>query len=170
MRPVAKRKHAGGEGPRIANRKARRNFHVVEVVECGIELTGTEVKSLRDGQARIDDGYARIHGGELFLIGTSIATYPNARGVLQHDPLRDRKLLLHRRQIAQLQTHVNQKGKTLVPLAIYFKGGWAKCELGVAVGKRSYDKREAIRKRDQEREMANPRGTPRGGRRAGRSR
>jgi len=141
--------HKGG----IANRKARYKFHILERVECGLSLTGTEVKSLRAGQVSLDEGYARIRGGEVFLVGVNIATYRSAAGTLQHDPLRDRKLLLRRRQIAQLETHVKQKGKTLVPLAIYFKKGWAKCELGVAVGKRQYDKREAIKKREQQREM-----------------
>ena len=139
---------------RIANRKARHAFHIVEKVECGLTLMGTEVKSLRLGQAKIDDGYARIDGGEVLLIGVNIALYPNASGKLQHEPTRDRKLLLHRRQIALLRTHVKQKGKTLIPLAVYFKGPWAKCEIGVAVGKRHYDKREALRKRDQQREIA----------------
>ena len=151
---MAKKKPSTSGGVRIVNRKARHDFHILEVVECGLELTGTEVKSLRSGRAKIDDGYARIHRGEALLVGVSILAYPNAAPGAQHEPLRDRKLLLHRRQIAQLQAHVRQKGKTLVPLAIYFKGSWAKCELGVAVGKRQYDKREAIRKRDQQREMA----------------
>ena len=149
-----KNQETGSTGVRISNRKARYSYHVSEKVECGLELTGTEVKSLRDGQARIDDGFARIHNGQVFLVGVNIAMYPNAAGLLQHEPLRDRKLLLHRRQIAQLATHVQQKGRTLIPLAIYFKKGWAKCELGVAVGKRSYDKREAIKKRDEQRDVA----------------
>jgi SsrA-binding protein len=151
---MKKRKQAGSRGRRIVNRKARHDYHILEVVECGIALTGTEVKSLRDGQAKIDDGFARIRGGEAILTGVSISPYPNAAPDGQHEPLRDRKLLLHRRQIALLETHVRQKGKTLVPLSIYFERGWAKCELGVAVGKRHYDKREAIRKRDQQRDMA----------------
>ena len=138
---------------RLSNRKARHKFHIVEKVECGLALTGTEVKSLRAGQATIDEGYARIQGGEVFLVGVNIAAYPNAPASLQHEPLRDRTLLLRRRQIAELETHVKQKGKTLVPLAVYFKAGWAKCELGVATGKRQYDKREDIKKRDQQRDM-----------------
>ncbi len=140
--------------PRIANRKARFNYHIVEVVECGIELFGTEVKSLRAGQATIDEAYARVRNGEVFLVGATISPYPQAAEGMQHDPTRDRKLLLHARQIAQLEFHVKQKGKTIVPLAVYFKRGWAKCELGVAEGKRNYDKREAIRKRDQQRDIA----------------
>ncbi|MCD6304600.1 MAG: SsrA-binding protein SmpB [Planctomycetes bacterium] len=152
----------------ITNRKARHKFHLIEKVECGMELTGTEVKSLRAGAAKIDEAYARIRGGEVFLVGMNIPQYPNAAGALQHEPLRDRKLLLHRRQIARLETHVRQKGKTLVPTAVYFNNrGLAKCELAVAVGKRAYDKRDAIRRRDQQREM--DRALRRGGRRPRRS-
>ncbi len=149
-----KKDQDGSLRAKVSNRKARYNFHILEQVECGVELTGTEVKSLRAGQVKIDEGYARVRNGEVFLVGVNIATYPNAAGDLQHEPLRDRKLLLHRHQIAQLETHVKQKGKTLVPLAVYFKKGWAKCQLGVATGKRQYDKREAIRKRQQQRDLA----------------
>ncbi|MCE5325986.1 MAG: SsrA-binding protein SmpB [Planctomycetaceae bacterium] len=138
---------------RIANRKARHDFFIIESVECGIELTGTEIKSLRAGQAKIDEAFARIRGGQVFLIGSSFAHYAHAAGTLQHEVDRERRLLLHRRQIEQLESHVRQKGKTLVPLAIYFARGWAKVELGVAEGKRQYDKRESIRKREQNREM-----------------
>ena len=152
---MAKSKHPKGPHEvRISNRKAWHDFFVSEKVECGIQLTGTEVKSLRRGQAKIDEAYARVRDGEVFLIGANIATYPNAAAGLQHDPVRDRKLLLSRRQIAQLETHVRQKGKTLIPLAVYFKRGWAKCELGVATGKRQYDKRESIRQREQQREVS----------------
>ena len=140
--------------PRIVNRRARHDFHIFEVVECGIELLGTEVKSLRAGQAKIDDAYARVCNGEVFLIAATISPYPNAASGMQHEPARDRKLLLRRRQIAQLETHVKQKGKTVVPLTIYFKRGWAKCELGIVEGKRDYDKRQTIRKREQQREIA----------------
>jgi len=139
---------------KINNRKARHNFHVLEVVECGIELSGTEVKSLRAGNATIDEAHARVAGGEVRLVGANIAYYPQAAGALQHDPTRSRKLLLHRRQISQLEAHVRQKGNTLVPLAVYFKRGWAKCELGLVVGKKRYDKRETLRKRDQQRDIA----------------
>ena len=139
--------------PRISNRKARHDYHIVEVLECGIELTGTEVKSLRSGQAKIDEAYARTKGGELYLVGATISHYPQAAEGMQHDQTRDRKLLARRRQIAQLESHVKQKGKTIVPLAIYFKRGWAKVELGVAVGKRQYDKRDSLRKRDQQRDI-----------------
>jgi len=139
---------------RIVNRKARHDYQVIEAVECGVSLTGTEVKSLRGGQAKIDDAYARISDGEVFLVGANIPTYPNAAAGMQHDPTRSRKLLLHRRQIKQLESHVKQKGKTIVLLEVYFSRGWVKCRLGVAVGKRQYDKREAIRKREHQRDMA----------------
>ena len=144
----------GGGEVRISNRKARHDYHISEVVECGLALLGTEVKSLRAKQVRFDDAYARIRGKQVFLVGANIAPYPQAPPALQHDPLRDRKLLLHKRQIALLEAHVRQKGKTVIPLAIYFKRGWAKCELGVAEGKKHYDKRDDVRKRDQQREMA----------------
>ncbi len=150
----SKDKPAGGGGARrISNRKAFHNYHIVEKLECGIALIGTEVKSIRAGQAKIDEGYARLQDDELWLVGVNIAQYPNASGLLQHEPLRNRKLLVHRRQIEQIRFHVRQKGKTLVPLAIYFKAGWAKCEIGIAEGKREFDKRDAIRTRDQKREI-----------------
>ena len=148
-----KKNHLKTHSPRIVNRRARHDFHILEVVECGMELLGTEVKSLRAGQAKIDEAYARIRDDEVFLVGATISPYPQAAEGMQHEPTRDRKLLLRRRQIDQLATHVRQKGKTVVPLTIYFKRGWAKCELGIAEGKRLYDKRQAIRKRDQQREI-----------------
>ncbi len=138
--------------PRIVNRKARHHYHILEVVECGMELLGTEVKSLRAGSAQIDDAYAKVRGDAVYLIGAYISAYPQA-GPLQHAPARDRKLLLHRRQIQLLAAHVAQKGRTLVPLVVYFKKGWAKCELGLVVGKRAYDKRQDLRKKDQQREI-----------------
>jgi len=146
--------NSAGRAARIVNRKARHDYAVAEVVECGLELVGTEVKSLRAGQAKIDEAYARVRGGEVFLVGVNIAPYPMAAAAMQHDPARQRRLLLHRRQIRQLESHVRQKGRTLVPLAIYFKDGWAKCELGLVVGKRSYDKRESLKRRQQDRDIA----------------
>jgi SsrA-binding protein len=139
--------------PRIRNRRATFDYHVLEKIECGIELLGTEVKSLRAGNGSLAGAYATIQGGQVFLCGANIATWPQAVGVLQHDPLRRRKLLLHRRQIRQLAKHADQKGHTLVPLAVYFKNGWGKCELAAAVGKRAYDKRQAIQKRQQQRDV-----------------
>jgi len=148
-----KKKTDKPKGVRITNRKARHDYHITEVVECGIALTGTEVKSLRAGQARITESFARIRNGEVYLVGANIALYPQAAPGMQHNTTRDRKLLLRKRQIAKLQVHLNQKGKTLIPLAIYFSRGWAKCELGIAEGKRQYDKRQDLRRKDHNREM-----------------
>lgn len=151
---MAKSKKKSTGGVRISNRKAWHDYQILEVVECGIELLGTEVKSIRAGQASIGESYARIKAGQLFLVGAEIAQYPNAKGSLQHEVNRDRRLLIHRRQLDQLEAHVRQKGKTLVPLAMYFKRGWAKCEIGIAVGKRQYDKRRALKDRQQKRDVA----------------
>ena len=140
--------------PRLLNRRARHDYHVLEVVECGIELTGTEVKSLRDGLGKIDEAYARIQGRELVLIDCTIPHYAQASPALQHESARPRKLLVHRRQIEALVAHVKQKGKTLVPLALYFKRGWAKVEIGVVIGKKQFDKREDIKKRDAQKDIA----------------
>jgi SsrA-binding protein len=142
------------KGPRMVNRKAWHDYSIGLVVECGLELVGTEVKSLRAGQAKIDDGFAIVRGGQVFLVGVNIATYPQASAAMQHEPTRQRRLLVHRRQIAQLLQHVTQKGNTLIPLAVYFKRGWAKCELGLASGKKMFDKRDDIRKREQQRDIA----------------
>ena len=142
------------KSPRISNKKAWHDYNILEVVECGIQLFGTEVKSLRQGQGKIDEAYAKIRNGEVYLVGSTISPYSHAADSLQHEPNRDRKLLLKRSQIAKLEMHVKQKGKTVVPLAVYFKRGWAKCELGIAEGKRQYDKRHAIRDRDQKRDLA----------------
>ena len=139
--------------PRVSNRRAFHDYHILEKVECGLELRGTEVKSLRAGSATLDGAYAAIRDGQVYLCGATIAVYPQATGVLQHDPMRDRKLLLHAGQIHKLQVHTSQKGHTLVPLALYFKKGWAKCEIGAAMGKRAYDKRQAIRTRQQKRDV-----------------
>ena len=140
-------------GVRIANRKARHDYHITEVLECGIELTGTEVKSLRTGQMKIDEAYVRLRWRQLFLVGANIATYPLAAAAMQHEPTRDRRLLIHRRQIAALEMHVKQKGKTIVPLAVYFHRGWAKVEIALAEGKKMFDKRQDLKKRDAQRDM-----------------
>ena len=134
------------------NRKARHDFHIVERVEAGIALTGTEVKSLRDGGGNIRESYAQLRDGEMFLIGANIAPY--RQGNLQnHEPMRDRKLLLHRREIEQLGAKVAQRGMTLVPLALYLANGKVKLELGLAKGKEGVDKRHAIAERDAKRQM-----------------
>jgi SsrA-binding protein len=140
-------------GPRMTNRKARHDYEILQVLECGIELTGTEVKSLRAGQGKIDEAYARVRNGQLMLVGANIAPYPQAAAMMQHEPTRERRLLIHRRQIAELESHVRQKGNTIVPLTLYFHRGWAKVEIGLAVGKRKFDKRADIKKREQQRDI-----------------
>ncbi len=148
-----KQNKKSSRSPRIVNRKARHDYDILEVVECGIELTGTEVKSLREGRMKISEAYGRIRDGQVYLVGANISPYSNAAGSMQHEPDRDRRLLLHRRQIKKIESHVRQKGKTLIPTAVYFKRGWAKCELGLATGKRQYDKRRAIKEREQKRRV-----------------
>lgn len=136
------------------NRKALHRFVILEKLECGIALTGTEVKSLRDRNASIGEAYARLDGGELWLIGFHIASYKfgHTQG---HEPLRRRKLLVHAREIRKLQTKVDQKGFTLVPLAVYFnQRGVAKVSLGLARGKRQSDKRFDLQARDHQREIS----------------
>ena len=134
------------------NRKARHEYHFVERVEAGLALVGTEVKSLREGQADIQRAYGELRDGEVWLVGAHIAEY--AQGNLaNHDPDRDRKLLLKRREIDSLAGKVNEKGLTLVPTRMYWKSGKAKVELALARGKQARDKRRDIAKRDAEREM-----------------
>ncbi|MGB8720287.1 MAG: SsrA-binding protein SmpB [Desulfobacterales bacterium] len=134
------------------NRKARHDYHLDEQFEAGMVLTGTEVKSLRMGRANLKDAYARVVNGEVFLYQMHISPYPFAH-YDNHDPLRPRKLLLHAHEIKRLYGKVNEKGYALVPLRIYFKRGKVKVVIALARGKRSYDKREAIRKRDETREL-----------------
>jgi SsrA-binding protein len=143
-----------GEGIKIitSNKKAYHDYQILEKIEAGLVLTGTEVKSLREGRCNLKDSYARIRDGEVWLIGMHISPYKNA-GYASHDPERDRKLLLHRDEIRRLHRKVQEKGVTLIPLRLYFKNGWAKVELGVAAGKRKYDKRQEIARREQERDM-----------------
>jgi len=134
------------------NRKARRDYFIVDQFEAGMVLMGTEVKSLRQGRANLKDAYARIKDGEVFVYQLHIAPYPFAY-YDNHDPLRPRKLLLHKNEIKRLYGKINEKGHTLVPLRIYFKNGKVKILLALAKGKRKYDKREAIRRRDEQREL-----------------
>jgi SsrA-binding protein len=143
-----------GESVKIVaeNRKARHDYHLDEQFEAGMVLTGTEVKSLRMGRANLKDAYARVVNGEVFLYQMHISAYPFAY-YDNHDPLRPRKLLLHAHEIKRLYGKVNEKGYALVPLRIYFKRGKVKAVIALARGKRSYDKREAIRKRDETREL-----------------
>jgi SsrA-binding protein len=134
------------------NRRARHDYHLLERVEAGLQLTGTEVKSLRAGGVQLGQAYADIRDGEAWLVGASIAEY--AQGNLQnHRPERDRKLLLHRREIDSLAGKVREKGLTLVPTRLYFKDGRVKVELALARGKERLDKRRAIAERDANRQM-----------------
>ncbi len=135
------------------NRKARHEFDILETYEAGLCLKGTEVKSLREGQVNFKDSYASISNQEVWLVGCHIAPYHHGSDA-NHDPDRSRKLLLHRREIARLIGKVAERGLTLVPLRLYFKEGRAKLELGLARGKKLHDKRQAIRERDERREMA----------------
>jgi SsrA-binding protein len=134
----------------ISNRKARYDYFVLERYECGIVLKGPEVKSIRNGRANLQDGYARIDDGEVWLFGMHVSPYEFSRGDL--DPVRPRKLLLHHKQIVELARATEEKGVTLVPLSVYFKDGRAKVELAIARGKARYDKRQAIAERDAKRE------------------
>ncbi len=134
------------------NRRARHEYEVLETVEAGVVLRGTEVKSLRSGQVNFKDSYATMRGNEAWLLGCHISPYSHGTDA-NHDPERDRKLLLHRREIARLTGKVAERGLTLVPLRIYFKNGRAKLELGLARGKKLHDKRSAIREREVRREM-----------------
>lgn len=141
------------EGPVAANKKAYRNFEIIEKYEAGLGLLGSEVKSLRAGGGDLSGSYARIDGEQCWLVGAGIAPYKQA-GDRQHDPTRKRKLLLHKAEIRKIKIKLEQRGFTLVPLKIYFNDrGLAKIELALARGKRQYDKRQAITKRDQKREI-----------------
>jgi SsrA-binding protein len=137
------------------NRRARRDYEILESVECGIVLRGTEVKTLRQGKASLQDAYAGIEGSDVIL-HMQIPEYSHA-GYATHEPLRPRKLLLHRDEITRLAQRVRERGLTLVPLRVYFSNQLVKVELGLARGKRAYDKRQAIAERDAGREMARAR-------------
>jgi SsrA-binding protein len=147
----------------VTNRRARHEYWIEETHEAGIALTGTEVKSLRAGRANLQDAYARVQNGEVWLHHLHISPYAQGN-IHNHDPLRTRKLLLHRNEIVRLGQRAEQKGYTLVPLRLYFRNGVAKVELGLARGRHEYDKRERIAERDAERRIAQALGarTPRG--------
>ncbi len=139
--------------PRIANRRALHEYFISAKLECGIALQGTEVKSLREGKATLADAYARIENDQLMLYGLHIDPYLRAAIVYNHEPRRDRKLLLHKRELKKLMGAADERGVTLIPLAIYFKGGRAKVEIGVARGKQYHDKRASIRKKEMDRDV-----------------
>lgn len=133
------------------NRKAAHEYHILDRAEAGLVLVGSEVKSVRNHKVSLDGAYARIENGEVWLVGANIEQYKHA--IWDHDPRRKRKLLLSRQEIKKFAEKATQKGFTLIPLSIYFKSGRAKVELAVCKGKQDHDKRQAIKKRDVEREM-----------------
>ncbi len=134
----------------ISNRKARHDYHVLDVWECGIVLEGSEVKSLREGKANLQDGYARVEDGEVWLNGMHVSPYVFSRAEL--DPVRRRKLLLHHGEIEEMRQRTQERGLTLIPLRVYFKDGRAKVELAICKGKKNYDKRHVLAERDAMRE------------------
>ena len=134
------------------NKKARRDFHIIETIEAGIELRGTEVKSLRNKRATLNDSFARVDGTEIIVYNMHISPYEQGNRY-NVDPIRARKLLLHKKQISRLVGLTSQRGFTLVPLKIYFKGGLAKVELALVKGKQLFDKREALRKKETQRDI-----------------
>src|SRR5215212_5035687 len=142
----------GGEKLIVDNRRARHDYHLLDRVEAGLVLTGTEVKSLRDGRASLQQAYADVRDGEAWLVGAHISVY-DAGNIANHDPDRDRKLLLHRREVDALGAKVQERGLTLVPTRLYFRDGRAKVELALARGKETRDKRRDIAKREAQRDM-----------------
>ena len=143
----------GGTRIITRNRKAKHNYYIDETFEAGLVLVGSEVKSLREGKVQLKDAYARFEDHELYLVNAHISEY--AHGTHEnHEPERERKLLMHRRELNRLENKVNTTGYTLIPLALYFKGSHVKCELGLARGKKQFDKRQDLKKREHKREMA----------------
>lgn len=141
-----------GEGKVLAtNRKAHHDYTIEETIETGIVLTGTEIKSMRRGKINLKDGFARIKQGEIFLHNVHISPFEEGN-IFNHDPLRTRKLLLHKQQIRKLDKEIKTVGYTLVPLKVYLKDGYAKCLIGIAKGKKNYDKREALKQKDIKRD------------------
>lgn len=142
-----------GEGKLIAqNRKARFEYSILDTVEAGIVLTGTEIKSIRAGRINLKDGYAHIRNGEAFLLNVHIAPFEQGN-IFNHDPVRTRKLLMKKAQINKLIGETKSSGLTLVPLKVYIKNGYAKVLIGLAKGKKQYDKRESLKRKDQERDI-----------------
>lgn len=134
------------------NRRARHDYEVLDTLECGLQLRGSEVKSLRTGNISLDEAYGRIRENEVWLMGCDIPEYVQANQ-FNHEPRRPRKLLLHRREIVRFATRAMQKGLTLVPLKMYFKSGRAKVLMGICKGRKTYDKREALKKSDMKRDI-----------------
>ena len=140
------------DAPLAQNKKARHDYQILETIEAGLVLTGTEIKSVRERRINLKDGFAQIHNGEAWLMNVHISEYTQGNR-FNHDPLRARKLLLHKKEIQKLTGQTSEKGITIVPLKVYLKHGFAKVLLGIAKGKHDYDKRETMKKRDQEREI-----------------
>lgn len=142
-----------GEGKVVAqNKKARHDYTIVDTIEAGLVLTGTEIKSVRAARINLKDGYAQIKKGEAWLVNVHISPYEEGN-IWNQDPTRTRKLLLHKKQIAKLEGEVKGTGMTLVPLKVYIKDGFAKVLIGLAKGKHDYDKRESIKRREQDRDL-----------------
>ncbi|MBM7687853.1 SsrA-binding protein [Enterococcus ureilyticus] len=143
-----------GEGKLIAqNRKARHDYTVVDTMEAGIVLQGTEIKSIRNGRINLKDGFARIRNGEAYLLNVHISPYEQGN-IFNHDPLRTRKLLLHKKQIAKLIAETKNTGITIIPLKVYIRNGYAKVLIGLAKGKKQYDKREDLKRKEINREIS----------------
>lgn len=138
------------------NKKARFEYFILETYEAGLALKGTEIKSVRNGQISLQEAYVRTDGSQIWLVGAHIAPYEHA-GAFQHDPIRDRKLLMHKKEIRKLWDEVRIKGMTIVPIRVYLKAGRAKLEIGLAKGKKLYDKRQSIKEKDIEREASRSR-------------
>ncbi len=153
MAKSGKNKKGKGDSPTIENRRARHDYFIGDELECGVQLVGTEVKAVRDGNVSLKEGYVSIENGQLMMHNVNIGEYPPA-GQIQHAMTRRRRLLAHRREIKRLARQVDQKGVTLIPLKLYFKGSHIKCELGLCRGKKLFDKREAIAQREARRDMA----------------
>ena len=134
------------------NRRARHEYEVLDTVETGIELFGTEVKAMRQGKANLQDAFARIDQGEIWLHNCHISPYDHGNR-FNHEPNRKRRLLLHKKEILKIKSSIQEKGLTLIPLKMYFKGNWAKVALGICRGKRLYDKRQTIQKRETQRQL-----------------
>ena len=139
--------------PRINNRRALHDYFIEAKVECGMALVGTEVKSLREGKAQLNDSFARVEGSRLILYQCHIDPYTKSAIVYNHEPMRERLLLVHKRELKKLASESSERGVTSIPLAIYFKDGRAKLELGVAKGKKQHDKRETIKRKEMDREL-----------------
>lgn len=138
--------------PVATNRRARFEYDLLETVECGIALRGSEVKTLRTGKCSLEEAFARLQSGELWLVNCEIPEYPQA-SLLNHEPRRERKLLLHKRELAKLIAKAAQAGMTMVPLAVYFKRGLVKVELAIGKGRKLHDKRQAIKKTEAQKEI-----------------